>query len=319
MNCVTTIPRPFTSTRLCSHLCWLLHETKRVVKKNPGILCDVKRIKRHWRICYVTLPWMMHTDVHFFHVSKQHSKSSIGGIVFFPFPDSGGASTLPVTGIGRFLIPAIHRGVHLLLRFGVRIPNDQMALLRAPQRRQAFPLLRLFPACRGIAGANFRPHRIAQLIRTLPDDVWVRLDLGPFGQMTLPQAMLHFGSADGGAMHLVRGAFGCLEGVGLVVECVPRGTVVVQWRVPASEELVVENSLWWKTSKQNSKRFFKLCCIWTTRASSRRKGSEFLSNQQNTVLSRSLWSLFGPTRKSSPWGNFSDCGLNQSIKRRLSL
>ena len=29
--------------------------------------------------------------------------------------------------------------------------------------------------------------------------------------------------------------------------------------------------------------------------------------------------LFGPTRKSSPWGNFSDGGLNQSIKRRLSL
>ena len=38
-----------------------------------------------------------------------------------------------------------------------------------------------------------------------------------------------------------------------------------------------------------------------------------------TVLSRGVRSLFGPTRKSFPWGNFSDGGLNQSIKRRLSL
>ena len=38
-----------------------------------------------------------------------------------------------------------------------------------------------------------------------------------------------------------------------------------------------------------------------------------------TVLSRGVRSLFGPTRKSSPWGNFSDGGLNQSIKRKLSL
>ena len=29
--------------------------------------------------------------------------------------------------------------------------------------------------------------------------------------------------------------------------------------------------------------------------------------------------VFGPNRKSSPWGNFSDGELNQSIKRRLSL
>ena len=36
-------------------------------------------------------------------------------------------------------------------------------------------------------------------------------------------------------------------------------------------------------------------------------------------LSRAVRSLFGPIRKSSPWGNFSDGGLNQSIKRRLSL
>ena len=36
------------------------------------------------------------------------------------------------------------------------------------------------------------------------------------------------------------------------------------------------------------------------------------------VLSRGVRSLFGPTRKLSPWGNFSDGGLNQSIKRRLS-
>ena len=41
--------------------------------------------------------------------------------------------------------------------------------------------------------------------------------------------------------------------------------------------------------------------------------------QQYTVLSRGVRSLFRPTRKSSPWGNFSDGGLNQSIKRRLSL
>ena len=32
----------------------------------------------------------------------------------------------------------------------------------------------------------------------------------------------------------------------------------------------------------------------------------------STVLSRGVRSLFGPTRKSSPWGNFSDGGLNQS-------
>ena len=38
-----------------------------------------------------------------------------------------------------------------------------------------------------------------------------------------------------------------------------------------------------------------------------------------TVLSRGVQSLFGPTRKSSPWGNLSDGGSNQSIKRRLSL
>ena len=38
-----------------------------------------------------------------------------------------------------------------------------------------------------------------------------------------------------------------------------------------------------------------------------------------TVLSRGVRSLFGSTRKSSPWGNFSDGGLNQSIKRRLSF
>ena len=38
-----------------------------------------------------------------------------------------------------------------------------------------------------------------------------------------------------------------------------------------------------------------------------------------TVLSRAVRSLFGSTRKSSPWGNFSDGGLNQSIKRRISL
>ena len=37
-----------------------------------------------------------------------------------------------------------------------------------------------------------------------------------------------------------------------------------------------------------------------------------------TVLSRGAQSLFGPTRKSFPWGNFFDGGLNQSIKRRLS-
>ena len=40
---------------------------------------------------------------------------------------------------------------------------------------------------------------------------------------------------------------------------------------------------------------------------------------ENTVLSRGVRSLYGSTRRSSPWGNFSDGGLNQSIKRRLSL
>ena len=38
-----------------------------------------------------------------------------------------------------------------------------------------------------------------------------------------------------------------------------------------------------------------------------------------TVLSCSVRSLFGPTRKSSPWGHFFDGGLNQSIKRTLPL
>ena len=42
-------------------------------------------------------------------------------------------------------------------------------------------------------------------------------------------------------------------------------------------------------------------------------------NCLNTVLSRGVRSLFRPTRKSSPWGNFSDGGLNQAIKRRLPL
>ena len=37
------------------------------------------------------------------------------------------------------------------------------------------------------------------------------------------------------------------------------------------------------------------------------------------VLSRCVRSLFGPSRISFPWGNFSDGGLNQSIKRRLLL
>ena len=38
-----------------------------------------------------------------------------------------------------------------------------------------------------------------------------------------------------------------------------------------------------------------------------------------TVLFRSVRSLFGPTRELSPWGNFFDSGLNQSIKPRLPL
>ena len=42
-------------------------------------------------------------------------------------------------------------------------------------------------------------------------------------------------------------------------------------------------------------------------------------SQHLTLLSRYIESILGPTRKSSPWGNFSDGGLNQSIKRRLSL
>ena len=39
----------------------------------------------------------------------------------------------------------------------------------------------------------------------------------------------------------------------------------------------------------------------------------------STVLSRHVRSLFGPTRKSSPWGNICDSWLNQSIKPRFSL
>ena len=42
-------------------------------------------------------------------------------------------------------------------------------------------------------------------------------------------------------------------------------------------------------------------------------------NRHCTVLSCGVRSLFAPTRKSSPWGNYPDGGLNQSIKRRLSL
>ena len=38
-----------------------------------------------------------------------------------------------------------------------------------------------------------------------------------------------------------------------------------------------------------------------------------------TVLFRGVRSLFGSIQKPSPWGNFSDGWLNQSIKRRLSL
>ena len=41
--------------------------------------------------------------------------------------------------------------------------------------------------------------------------------------------------------------------------------------------------------------------------------------QYNTALSRGVRSLFGPTRKSSPWGNFSDSEWNQSIKHRLFI
>ena len=44
-----------------------------------------------------------------------------------------------------------------------------------------------------------------------------------------------------------------------------------------------------------------------------------ISWQWFTVLFRGVRPLFGPTGKSSPWGNFSDGGLNQSIKRRLLL
>ena len=48
-------------------------------------------------------------------------------------------------------------------------------------------------------------------------------------------------------------------------------------------------------------------------------GSNLKKGMPNcTGLSRGDRWLFGPTRKSSPWGNFSDGGLNQSIKRRLS-
>ena len=49
--------------------------------------------------------------------------------------------------------------------------------------------------------------------------------------------------------------------------------------------------------------FFVLICSWH---------SAWLI----TVLSRGVRSLFGPIRKSSPWGNFSDDGLNHSIKRQ---
>ena len=45
--------------------------------------------------------------------------------------------------------------------------------------------------------------------------------------------------------------------------------------------------------------------------------SFFWKKLMSVVLSRDARN--GPTRKSSPWDNFSDGGLNQSIKRRLSL
>ena len=55
--------------------------------------------------------------------------------------------------------------------------------------------------------------------------------------------------------------------------------------------------------------------IWWSRKTNRQKRNTLAY----TLLSRDVRSLFGPTRKSSPWDNSSDCGLNQSIKRRLSL
>ena len=91
-----------------------------------------------------------------------------------------------------------------------------------------------------------------------------------------------------------------------------------------------------KFSKKNQKTFFVFqgkenwhcivprCSVtfWTHPEIFEKNQKTFfvlLGKRTGTVLSRYVESLFGPTRKSSPWGNFSDGGLNQSIKRRLSL
>ena len=44
----------------------------------------------------------------------------------------------------------------------------------------------------------------------------------------------------------------------------------------------------------------------------------FQTAVSDTVLSRYVRSFFGPTRKLSPWGNFSDGGFNQSINQSIN-
>ena len=53
----------------------------------------------------------------------------------------------------------------------------------------------------------------------------------------------------------------------------------------------------------------RMCLLW--------RGNR--SRKQVTVLSRGVRSLFGPIRKSSPWDNFSDGGLNQSINQSIKI
>ena len=72
----------------------------------------------------------------------------------------------------------------------------------------------------------------------------------------------------------------------------------------------------WVRFLDSVSRFGVLAC-WTVRSAATTGGrlivhssigNDSVGMELNTVLSRGVRSLFGPTRKSSPWGNFSDCG-----------
>ena len=56
-------------------------------------------------------------------------------------------------------------------------------------------------------------------------------------------------------------------------------------------------------------RMWSVWGIWTT----------LIYQEKYCVMSRGVRSPFGPTRRSSPWGNFSDGGLNQSINQAYTF